>query len=151
MKLSEISQWIALLTKGSLDDGVNQFGKKVSELAGRDLVRVKATDPRFERLDLEYNPSDKARLLLVDAHFEKPEPVSYDQLVTRFGKDEPIQPPVDDFSGETQGSHFLFSEGKERFSLSVFYAGKPEETVEMTRISLRRTLPLFPPKDPPRP
>ena len=28
MKISEITQWIALLSKGKIDDGIARFGKK---------------------------------------------------------------------------------------------------------------------------
>jgi hypothetical protein len=142
MKVAEITQWIALLSTGTIDDGLAQFGKKLSELPGRQLVSVQPKDPRFSELALEYDPDDKSRLLFVDAHFAQPEAVNHAQLEKRFGKYVEMHPPVDDFSGLSPGTNFIFAEGKDRFSLSIYFQGKVEESVDATRVSLRRIIPL---------
>jgi hypothetical protein len=142
MKVSEITQWIALLSTGKIDDGLALFGKKLSEIPGRQVVAVAPKDPRFSEVALEYDPKDASRLLFIDAKLVKPEPVNHTQLEKRFGKHVGMHPPVDDFSGTSPGTNFVFAEGKDRFSLSVYFNGKVEESVRASRVTLRRIIPL---------
>ena len=78
------------------------------------------------------------------AFFETPEPVSHSQVEKRFGKYRPLVEPVDDFSGDSPGTEFVFDEGKERFALSLYFAGQIEESVNLSRVTLRRLIPLAP-------
>jgi len=136
------------LSTGKLDDGLAQFGKKLSEIPGRQLVAVEPKDPRFAEVRLEYDPKDGSRLLFIDARFAQPEPVNHAQVEKRFGKYVELPPPVDDFSGQSPGTNFIFAEGKDRFSLSIHFRGAVEESVDATRVSLRRIIPfdMTPPK-----
>lgn len=150
MRVAEITQWMALLAKGNVDDGLAQFGKKLSEIPGRQVVKVGPKDPRFSEVALEYDPKDGSRLLFIDAKFAKPEAVSHAQLEKRFGKYREMPGPVDDFSGVSPGTNFVFAEGTDRFSLSTYFKGTIEESVDASRVSLRRVVPLSPapPKKP---
>lgn len=149
MKISEISSWVAMLVQSKLDDGVARFGKELRKIAGRDLVFVEPADPRFADVALEYDADDEARLLFVDVAFKSPEPVSHPQLVKRFGPRAPLPPPLDDFSGESIGDYFSFHEGEHELCLSVYFTGVPDESVNVTRLSLRRVVPVaaFVPKE----
>lgn len=144
MEISEIEQWIQQWFDASLGEAEAEalFGPAMDTTAT--IARATPSDPRFRSVVYERVRSHGGFLSGVQLSLAKPESLDWKELVSRYEEPKHIGVPWDHWGSPVMYAFRVRGNGLCGMFI-VAIRGKPQDTVELAELTLRR----FPPDDKP--